>query len=122
MKFIPTLLAVTLSCSTLAVHAGDSVHHSGQASKHSVLAVTDGAVSTAKVASVVVAAPLVVVGGASLVTGSAIAESGQKVKGSHAHQGPLVISDKTVTADPAPNQVIVIQNNLVVEGQTKAKE
>ena len=121
MKFIPTLLAVTLSCSTLAVHAGDSVHHSGQASKHSVLAVTDGAVSTAKVASVVVAAPLVV-GGASLVTGSAIAESGQKVKGSHAHQGPLVISDKTVTADPAPNQVIVIQNNLVVEGQTKAKE
>jgi hypothetical protein len=122
MKFINTLLVLTLSCSTLAVHADDSVSHSGQASKHSALAVVDGAVSTAKVASVVVAAPLVVVGGASLATGSVLADSANKVTNSHVHQGPLVISDKTVTADPAPNQVIIIQNNQVVEGQTKPKE
>lgn len=122
MKIINTLLALTLSCSTLAVHADDSVGHSGQASKHSALAVADGAVSTAKVASVAVAAPLVVAGGVSVVTGSAIAESANKVKSSHAHQGPLVISDKTVTADPAPNQVIIIQNNQVLEGKTKAKD
>ena len=122
MKLVKTLLALSLSFSALAVHADDSVNHSGQASKHSALAVADGAVSTAKVASVAVAAPLVLAGGVSLVTGSAIAESGQKMTSSHAHQGPLVISDKTVTADPAPNQVIVIQNNQVVEGQAKVKE
>lgn len=122
MKLINTLLALSLSFSTVAAHAEGSAYHSGQASKHSALAVADGAVSTAKVASVAVAAPLLVVGGASVVTGSVIAESGQKIKSSHAHQGPLVISDKTVTADPAPNQVIMIQNNQIVEGQTKTKE
>ena len=122
MKLINTLLALSLSFSTVAVHAEGSTYHSGQASKHSALAVADGAVSSAKVASVAVAAPLLVVGGASVVTGSVIAESGQKIKSSHAHQGPLVISDKTVTADPAPNQVIIIQNTQIVEGQTKVKE
>ena len=117
MKLINALLALTLSCSTIAAHAEGSVHHSGQASKHSTLALTKGVASTAKVASVAVAAPLIVAGGASLATGSAIAESGNKVANSHAHRGPLVISETTVTADPAPNQVIIIQNT-----QTTVKE
>ena len=111
MKLINSLLAFTLSCTTLAVHAEGSAHHSGQASKHSALALTKGLASTAKVASVAVAAPLIVVGGASLVTGSVIAYSGKKVASSHAHRPPLVISETTVTADAAPNQVIIIQNN-----------
>ena len=122
MKLINTLLALTLSCATVAVHAEGSVNHSGQASKHSALAVAEGAVSTAKVASVVVAAPLVIAGGASLVTGSVIAESANNIKSSHVHKGPLVISDTTVTADPAPNQVIIIQNNQTSDASVKGKE
>lgn len=122
MKLLNTLLVLSFSFSSAALHAEGSVHHSAQASKHSVLAVADGAVSTAKVASVVVAAPLLVVGGASVVTGSVIAESANKIKSSHAHQGPLVISDTTVTADPAPNQVIIIQNNLTNDTTLKGKE
>ncbi|MDP5031571.1 MAG: hypothetical protein NWQ54_16720 [Paraglaciecola sp.] len=110
MKLFNALFVLSLSCSTFTLHAEGSVNHSAQASKHSVLAVTEGVASTAKVASVVVAAPLVIAGGASLATGSLIAESGNKIKSSHAHQGPLVISETTVTADPAPNQVIIIQN------------
>ena len=116
MKF-NTLLALTLTCTTITVHAEGSSHHSGQASKHSALALTQGVASTAKVASVAVAAPLILAGGVSLVTGSVITESGRKVANSHAHHGPLVISETTVTADPAPNQVIIIQNN-----QTTVKE
>lgn len=115
MKLFNTLLALTLSCSTVVAHAEGSANHSDQASKHSALAVAEGAVSTAKVASVAVAAPVLVVGGASLVTGSVIAESANKVKTSHIHHGPLEISDTTVTADPAPNQVIVIQQTQVIE-------
>lgn len=111
MKLINSLFVLSLCCSSLALHAEGSVKHSAQAGKHSVLAVTDGVASTAKVASVVVAAPLMLAGGASVVTGSAIAQSGNKITSSHAHQGPLVISDTTVTADPAPNQIIIMQNN-----------
>jgi hypothetical protein len=122
MKLINTLVVLSLSCTTFILHAEGSVNHSAQASKHSVLAVTEGLVSTAKVASVVVAAPLIVVGGTSLVTGSAIAESGNKIKSSHAHDGPLVISEKTVTADPAPNQIIIIQNNQTNKTDLDNKE
>ena len=122
MKLLNTLLALSLSCSALSVHAEGSTYHSGQASKHSALAVVDGAVSSAKVASVAVAAPLVVAGSVSLAVGSAIAESGQKMKASHAHPGPLVISDTTVTADPAPNQVIVIQQNQQMATHNRDQE
>jgi hypothetical protein len=122
MKLLNTLIVLSLSCSTFALHAEGSVNHSAQASKHSVLAVTEGVVSTAKVASVVVAAPLVVAGGVSLVTGSVIAESGNNIKSSHAHQGPLTISETTVTADPAPNQIIIIQNNQATTTQAMDKE
>ncbi|WP_232283253.1 hypothetical protein [Paraglaciecola sp. T6c] len=66
------------------------------------------------------ATPLIVAGGVSLVTGSVIVEAADSIKSSHSSHShadkntqlePLVISDATVTVDPAPNQVIVIQNN-----------
>ncbi|QHJ13041.1 hypothetical protein FX988_03299 [Paraglaciecola mesophila] len=125
MKLINTLLTATFILSTTVIgaakaNAAGSVQHSAQASKHSALAVTEGVASTAKVASVAVAAPLIVTGGISLVTGSVIAQAADSIKsnhGSHKHADkntevePLVISDTTVTVDPAPNQVIIIQNN-----------
>ena len=109
-RVIPTIL---ISLTTLAfnAHAEGASHHSGQASKHSVLASTHTLASTAEVASAVVATPLIVAGGVSLVAGSVVLEAGSSVAKSHAHHGPLVITEKTVTADPAPNQVIIINNN-----------
>lgn len=93
-----------------------SVHHSGQASKHSVLAVAHGVGDSAKVASAVVAVPIIVAGGVSLAAGStavAIGESignGAQHLSSHHHRhathtGPLKITEITITADPAPNQM-----------------
>ncbi|MAD16417.1 MAG: hypothetical protein CL579_10120 [Alteromonadaceae bacterium] len=122
MKLINTLVTATFILGTTVIgaaqaNAAGSVQHSAQASKHSALAITEGVASTASVA---VAAPLIVAGGVSLVTGSVIVEATDSIKSSHsshshAHKNtqvaPLVISDATVTVDPAPNQVIIIQNN-----------
>lgn len=111
-----TLLVTTLSIGTLislpAFAEGGSVHHSGQASKHTVLAVGHGIGSSAKVASAVVAAPIIVVGGVSLAAGSSatamgtsIASSGHGVS-THSHaNGPLKITELVITADPAPNNL-----------------
>ena len=123
MKFINTLVAATLTFTMTGLHAEGSVGHSAQASKHSVLALTEGVASTAKVASVAVAAPLIVVGGVSLVTGSVIAESGDSIKYRYANSHtskpakvtPLVISEIPVAVDPAPNQVILIQNTTHIK-------
>ena len=125
MKLINTLVTATFILGTTVIgatqaNAAGSVQHSAQASKHSALAITEGVASTASVASVAVAAPLIVAGGVSLVTGSVIVEATDSIKSSHsshshAHKNTqvaqLVISDATVTVDPAPNQVIIIQNN-----------
>ena len=111
-----TLVVTTLSIGTLvslpAFAEGGSVHHSGQASKHTVLAVTHGLGSGVKVASAVVAAPIILAGGVSLAAGSvtmavgdSIAASGKSVSVHPHNQGPLVISDIIITADPAPNQL-----------------
>ncbi|MFT6268658.1 MAG: hypothetical protein ACJAVV_001473 [Alphaproteobacteria bacterium] len=123
MKTLSTLFTRTLLLTSFAASAflittpamaeGGSVNHSGQASKHAVLALGHGARSSAKVASAVVAAPIMVAGGLSLAAGStalllgdSLASSGQHVS-AHTHtDGPLDITDMVITADPAPNQVI----------------
>ena len=96
-----TFIALT----SMATHtfAGDSVQHSGKAVKHSTLAAGHSVVTTAKVASVAVAVPLVVVGStgvASVATATAIDKKMQKTK-------PIEITEITITADPAPNKVMV---------------
>ena len=118
MKITPlTLMLVAALSSALcvnAVYADDSVTHSGKASKHSVLAASEGLASTATVASAVVAAPIIVTGSVVLATGSVIAESADSIaqsRHSHTsnthHNGPLVITETIITADPAPNKVKV---------------
>lgn len=111
MKFIKSALILSVAVTALNAQADGSVEHSGKASKHSVLAVAHGVTSTAKVASAVVATPLIAAGGLSLAAGSASVELGSKIADSRISRGPLVITDMTVTVDPAPNQVIIIQNN-----------
>lgn len=117
MKLTTIALIFSLSVTSVAVQAEGSTHHSGQASKHSVLAVGHGAVSTAKVASAVVAVPLVVAGSVALTAGAASVQTGTSIADSaskHHHHGPLVITETTITADPAPNKIIVIQEKQTV--------
>ena len=117
MKLTTIALLFTFSVSSLTVQAEGSVQHSGQASKHSVLALGHGALSTAKVASAVVAVPLVVAGSVALTAGAASVQAGVSNADSvsnHNHHAPLVITETTITADPAPNKVIVIQKKQTV--------
>jgi hypothetical protein len=136
MNTLSTLFNRSLLISTLTVAAvvstpvmaeGGSAHHSGQASKHSVLGVGHGASSGAKVASAVVAAPVVVVGGLSLATGSLLVSAGDSVANSsqnvstHKHRhghGPLVVTDIVITADPAPNQVAKTHRHKQTKSET----
>ncbi|MDO6693626.1 hypothetical protein Q4574_10045 [Aliiglaciecola sp. 3_MG-2023] len=116
MKALTTALIIILSTSSLNALAEGSVHHSGQASKHTALAASEGLASTAKVASVVMVTPVIVAGSVSLVAGSAVVEAGDALSDGlmsshsasheHHHQQTLIITEHTITADPAPNQVI----------------
>ena len=120
MKFTTIALVFAISASSvtsISAQAEGSARHTSQASKHSVLAVGHGALSTAKVASAVVAVPLVMAGSVALTAGAAsvhagalIAESASKIH----HHGPLVITETTITADPAPNKMIITQNKKIV--------
>lgn len=114
MKRLTTASLLTLSLLANVAIAENSVHHSGQASKHSAIATSQGLASTATVASAVVAVPVVMAVGTSIVAGSVIVEVGEaisnSVKASHASSHmphhTLIITERTVTADPAPNKVI----------------
>lgn len=117
MKLTTIALVFTFSITSVAAQAEGSTQHSGQASKHSILAVGHGAISTAKVASAVVAVPLVVAGSVALSAGAASVQTGASIANytsRHKVHGPLVITETTVTADPAPNKMVVIQNNQTV--------
>ena len=103
MKATLLLLANLIASPTFAV---DSAHHTSQAGKHSALAVSHGAASTAKVASAVVAVPLIAVGsvmqGAGTLTGSA----GKALMANAKHKGELTVTELTITADAAPLTVM----------------
>jgi hypothetical protein len=117
MKLTTIALILTLSVSSIDLQAEGSVHHSGQASKHLVLAVGHGVVSNAKIASAVVAVPLVIVGSVAVVAGAASVQTGAsilKTISTHKPHGTLVITQTTITADPAPNKVIVIEKKQTV--------
>ena len=120
MKLTTIALVFTLcatSMTSITAQAEGSAHHSGQASKHSVLAIGNGAVSTAKVASAVVAVPLVIAGSVTLTAGAASVHTGASIADSASsrhHHGPLVITETTITADPAPNKVIVTQKKQTI--------
>ena len=111
MNMNKLISAILLSAFSFGVFAEGSTHHSGQASKHSVLAVTEGLAGSAKVGSAVVAVPVLSAGAVSLAAGSMVVEAGESIAESHANHGPLVITERTITVDPAPDQVIIIQNN-----------
>ncbi|TPH15778.1 hypothetical protein EPA86_08665 [Litorilituus lipolyticus] len=130
-SFLNNIVAILLTCSlsTNAI-AADSAQHTSKAGKHSALATSHGVASTAKVAAAVVAVPVAVSGGAMLGTGVVSAGAGSEKVGSqvalsgavtmsaaaqavhsikYEHKDELIISDITITADPAP-QTVMQQN------------
>lgn len=122
--FITTSLTTLALVSGLAMAESGAVDHSGQASKHSLLAGAHGAVSTVQVASAVAAAPILVAGTTSVMVGSVAVVLGDAVASSAANastlssaQNRLEISDVVITADPAPNKVLPI--NATEKTQTE---
>ncbi|MFC3120905.1 hypothetical protein [Agaribacter flavus] len=105
-NFVLISILTLFSFTTLA-ESGAS-HHSGQASKHSVLASGHTIASTSVVASAVVAVPLISAGTVSVAAGNTIAKSKTvvvKTKTTNNCDTPLIITEKVITVDPAPNKI-----------------
>ena len=122
MKRLTLATLISFAAMTTNVYALGSIDHSVQASKHAALAVTEGVASTAMVASAVIAVPVIVVGAASVAVGNVVVKAGESMANAAVHSSnhlhnhtpthktrTLVITQKTITADPAPDKVIVIQ-------------
>ena len=102
------MTALTLLALSTSAIADDSVDHSGQASKHSVLAAAGSIETGASLASAISVAPVVLSVGALV----AVHESAQAVHGLVARKPvKLEITQKVITADPAPAAVV---NNTVI--------
>ena len=126
-----TLMLTALLSGALLSHsvlADDSIDHSGKASKHSVLAASEGLAATASVASAVAAVPVILTGSVVVAAGnvaqSAVDESTSSSHGaghqsSANHNEPLVITETIITADPAPNKVVTSTNTTTVVTTTE---
>jgi hypothetical protein len=112
MKTTLLLLASLIASPTFAV---DSAHHTSQAGKHSALAVSHGAASTAKVASAVVAVPLIVVGSVMQGAGTLSGNAGKDLMANATDKGELTITDLTITADAPPQTVMKTKVNDIVK-------
>lgn len=107
-KLITTLIAsLVISHSALAA---DSVDHSGQASKHSVLASVEGVSTTASVASAVVTAPVILTGMSVVAVADSTHQSVKALHAKHAQNTkPLTITTRVITRDPPPSEVVIEQ-------------
>lgn len=108
---ISSTIALTIALGSTQVYARDSAQHTSKAGKHSTLAVSHGAASSAKVASAAVAVPVLIVGSAgvaSIAGGSALIDSATKPE-------PLTITEVTITADPAPNQAMQTNTQTTIK-------
>ena len=103
MNLTKTITFIAMSLIATQACAADSIQHSGKAVKHSTLAVGHSVVTTAQVASVAVAVPLVVAGS----VGVASVAAADSLHTKAVKNEPIEISEVTVTADPAPNKVLV---------------
>jgi hypothetical protein len=119
------LAALLLVMSSSSFAEGGSVYHSGQASKHSALAISEGAKTSARVVNGVVAVPLIVMGGMSTATGNGVTALGESIargpmsmhSSAHPHT-PLAVTELVITADPAPNKVIITSKTKKVTQET----
>lgn len=114
----PAMKAALILLTSLIVtptFATDSVHHTSQAGKHSALAVSHGAASTAKVASAVVAVPLIVAGSVMQGAGKLSGSAGNALMENATNKGELKVTEITITADAAPQDVMKTNINNTVK-------
>jgi hypothetical protein len=114
MAFKASLVLITSLLAT-ATFAADSTHHTSQAGKHSALAVSHGAASTAKVASAVVAVPLIASGSVMQGAGTLSGSAGNALMANATKKGELRVTEITITADPAPQNVMKSNINKTVK-------
>jgi hypothetical protein len=103
---VATLLLAGQSNIAYANNASAASQHSGAASKHSVLSAYHGSAATVKVGSAIVAVPFVVagvVGSISLNIGTELMDSASS---GFTENGPLEITDKTITTAPSPKEAM----------------
>ncbi len=103
--FKASLVLITSLLAT-STFAADSAHHTSQAGKHSALAVSHGAASTAKVASAVVAVPLIAAGSVMQGAGALSGSAGNALMANATKKGELRVTEITITADAAPQDVM----------------
>lgn len=105
MKLTNKVFAVLVASTSLHSYADSGASENGSAaSRHSVLAAAHGTVASVQVGSAVIATPLLVVGSVGNVAG----ESGVKLLDMTFDNKPLEVTDKTITAAPAPKDAMKI--------------
>ena len=101
-------VAITLvsSVTSMQSFANSGASENGSAaSKHSALAAAHGIKASGQVASAVVATPLLIVGS----VGHVSEQLGSKLMDNAIGDGPLEITEKTITVAPSPKQMMEIE-------------
>jgi len=112
---VKACLVLITSLLATSTFAADSAHHTSQAGKHSALAVSHGAASTAKVTSAVVAVPLIAAGSVMQGTGALSGSAGNALMANAKNKGELKVTEITITADAAPQDVMRSNTNNTVK-------
>lgn len=107
LKLVTLISVLALTIST--AHAKGPSENASTASKHSVLAGSHGLKASGQVASGVIAVPLLAVGSVGALSTSAGSALVDVATGSSEQK--LEITDKTITADRSPAEVMKLQKN-----------
>jgi hypothetical protein len=107
MKTCNLILTMILTVTSMQSFANSGGSENGSAaSKHSALAASHGTVASAQVGSAVVAIPLIVAGSVGQVSG----QLGSKLMTGAIADGPLEITERTITVTPSPKQMMNISS------------
>ncbi len=103
MKTHNMVLTLALAVTSMQSFANSGAsENASAASKHSALAASHGTTASVKVGSGVLATPLIVAGSVGRVS----QQLGTKLMASAIADGPLEITEKTITVAPSPQQMM----------------
>jgi len=103
MKISKIISASIILLASSSSFAADGVSQNlSNAGKHSVVAVSKGAKASVQVGSAVIATPLIAAG----VVGHASMDAGKALMNEAFGNEPLDVTDKTITAAPAPKKIM----------------
>jgi hypothetical protein len=105
MKTRNIVLTLVLTVTSMQSFANSGASENGSAaSKHSALAAFHGTAASAKIGSAVLATPLIIAGS----VGQISQQLGTSLMASAVAEGPLEITNKTITVTPSPKQMMKI--------------